>query len=120
MISRRIFMQGTAVAVGVASPLVAGIAAQAKALPAPTLVIDSLETPSKFVGSAQTLRLSGSQLERFEQLRAVFSAGINHQVEAHLDNASQLLLETALNAAGTSVRNVVQIDGVLNFTAQSV
>ena len=120
MISRRTFMQGSAVAVGAASPLVAGLAAQAKAAPLPTLVIDSIETPYAFTGKAELLRLSGSQLERFEQLRAAFSSGINHQVEAHLETASRVLLETALNATGTSVRNSMQLGDVLSFAAQSL
>ena len=58
------------------------------------------------------LRLSGSQLDRFNRLREVFAARETLQVELHLDGTAEVLLETALNAAGRSVTGRDMQDGL--------
>lgn len=103
MFTRRIFVQGTAALISGLIPAIAGAAA--KAAPVQGLVLlDSIETPMfQPVRGQRHIRLTGSQLERFNTLKALFDEPGELQVQVHLDDTAQVLLETALNATGKTV-----------------
>lgn len=98
MFTRRRFMQGSAALLGALSAARAAVAAPVAA----PMTIDSAETPFFDPGPCH-LRLSGSQLDRFQQLRALFADPAELRIELYLDAAADVLLDTALNAAGRSV-----------------
>jgi hypothetical protein len=118
MFTRRIFMQGTAAILG--GLLTAPSASRAQEADEPVVIaIDSIETP--FVAAAperQHLRLSGTQLYRFNRLSDLFAAPKPLRVDAFLDGTGQVLLETALNAAGRSVIQRNLRDGVLGLNVR--
>lgn len=120
MFTRRIFMQGTAAILGGLLPALSASRTQAAAN-LPVLAIDSVEKPFFAAGPArQHLRLSGSQLDRFNRLREVFATRETLRVEVHLDGTAEVLLETALNAAGRSVIQRDRQDGVTSLTVRSI
>lgn len=120
MFTRRIFMQGTAAILGGLLPALSAAGARA-ATDAPVIAIDSVETPFFAAGPArQHLRLSGSQLDRFNQLREVFAKREALRIDAHLDGTAQVLLETALNTAGRSVTGRDMQDGVTRLTVRRI
>lgn len=120
MFTRRNFMQGTAAILGGLLPALSAARAQAAA-PSPVIAIDSVETPFFAAGPArQHLRLSGSQLDRFNQLRQVFANRDTLRIDAHLDGTAEVLLETALNTAGRSVAGRDMQDGVTRLTIRNI
>lgn len=120
MFTRRIFMQGTAAILGGLLPALSAARAQAAATP-PVLTIDSDETPFFGAGhGGQHLRLSGSQLDRFARLRDTLAVPGPLQVHLHLDGTGEVLLDTALNAAGRAVTARDQRDGVTRLTLRSI
>lgn len=120
MFTRRIFMQGTAAILGGLLPALSAARAQAAA-DLSTVAIDSTETPFFRAGHAQAhLRLSGSQLDRFNQLREVLGASGTLRIDTHLDGTAEVLLETALNTAGRSVTGRDKQDGITRLTLRSI
>lgn len=120
MFTRRIFMQGAAALLGGLLPALGAARAQA-APPPPVLAIDSAETPFFAGGPARPhLRLSGSQLDRFNQLREVLATPEALRIDTHLDGTAEVLLDTALNAAGRSVTGREMKDGVTRLTLRSI
>ena len=120
MFTRRIFMQGTAAILGGLLPALSAARAQAAANQ-PVIAIDSVETPFFAAGPGQRhLRLSGSQLDRFNQLREVLGAPGALRIDAHRDGTAEVLLETALNTAGRSVTGRGMQDGVTRLTVRSI
>lgn len=104
MFSRRIFVQGTAAILSGLLPSFAGLAAQAATDGKALTLLDSVETPVFQPAPGQRhIRLSGSQLDRFNALTALFSETGELHVQVHLDDTAHVLLETALNAAGKTV-----------------
>ncbi|MGD9866122.1 MAG: twin-arginine translocation signal domain-containing protein [Pseudodonghicola sp.] len=101
MFSRRTFMKGATVAMGCLALPLSG--AGARTATGVQIAIDSVETPLFTAAPGiRHLRLAGSQLERFETLRRLFSASPAMRVQAHLDDSGQVLLESALLATGIS------------------
>lgn len=103
-------------------PAVAGLAAQAATVDGRALtLLDSVETPLFQPAPRQRhIRLSGSQLERFNTLKALFSEAGELHVQVHLDDTAHVLLETALNAAGKTVTtNPEPVLGQRSFIAKS-
>lgn len=120
MFTRRIFMQGTAAILGGLLPALSASRTQAAA-DLPAVAIDSVETPFFGAGHAgRHLRLSGSQLDRFNQLRDVLGAPGTLRIDAHLDGTAEVLLDTALNTAGRSVTGREMQDGVARLTLRSI
>lgn len=120
MFTRRTFMQGTAAILGGLLPALSASGTQAAA-DLPTVAIDSTEAPFFPASAARRhLRLSGSQLDRFNQLREVFGTPEALRIDTHLDGTAEVLLETALNAAGRSVTGREMKDGVTRLTLRSI
>lgn len=117
MFTRRLFIQGAAAVCG---GLLAGLSGQAAraGTSSAVLLIDSHETPRFTAAAGQHhLRLAGSQLERFEALRRAFAARGPFELRVHLDDAGRVLMDTALNATGRSVRRHPGPDGALVILA---
>lgn len=107
MLSRRIFLKGLAGAAALLSTR--AFANGVRAWPAENLLtIDSVETPVLAAQQARRhVRLSGTQLERYNLMRSLFSSASELRVEANLDHAGLVLLDTALNDAGRALASPV-------------
>ncbi|MFD2252492.1 hypothetical protein FHS82_003785 [Pseudochelatococcus lubricantis] len=122
MLSRRIFLQGAAGALTVLSTgAVAGIA---RAATVDVVTIDSVETPLATAAEASLaghrhVRLSGTQLERYNTLKALFGSASGLHVRAHLDHAAQVLLDTALNETGRAIIAPVRRGASIGFVVKA-
>lgn len=114
MFTRRSFMQGSAALLGALSGARAAVAAPLAATP---ITIDSAESPF-FGPGPRHLRLAGSQLDRFRQLRALLSDPAMLRIELHLDATAEVLLDTALNAAGRSATRRKRRGAIESLTVQ--
>lgn len=114
MFTRRSFMQGSAALLGALSAAGAAVATPAAA----PITIDSAETPF-FGPGPRHLRLEGSQLDRFRQLRALLADPAALRLELHLDAAAEVLLDTALNAQGRAVLRRTRRGAIERLTIQS-
>lgn len=108
MVSRRIFLQGLA---GAATALATGAfsnSAQTAQTESGIVTIDSVESPIPAERQAlRHVRLSGTQLERYRVMRALFGCPSGFRVEANIDHAGQVLLDAALSDAGRAVADIV-------------
>lgn len=114
MFTRRSFMQGSAAVLGALSAVGAAAAAPVAA----PITIDSAETPF-FAPGPRHLRLAGSQLDRFRQLRTLLADPATLRLELHLDAAAEVLLDTALNAQGRAVLHCARRGPIERLTIQS-
>lgn len=116
MFSRRVFIQGTTVVFG--SLLPGFTALRAEAGSDPVTAIDSTETPFFSAAANQRhIRLSGSQLQRFNTLMALFDQSSDMTLHVHLDDTGRLLVETALNATGKRITRDDPAGGALSFVS---
>lgn len=109
MVSRRIFLKGLAsVATAIATGALSS-SSQATQAADSIVTIDSDETPVSAAQQApRHIRLSGTQLERYRTMRALFGSPSGFRVVANIDHAGQVLLETALLEAGRAVADLVR------------
>ncbi len=107
MFSRRVVLQ--LLAASATLPCTGlSVAASSSTLPSPDLTIDSAETPMSDDARARFhIRLTGTQLDRYKVMKALFASGSELHIEASLDDAGLVLLEAALNDAGRALTHPV-------------